>query len=97
MTKVLPASTGLGVMVTALITGAVVSSVTVLVTVVDLPAESVATTVIVLLPVAKVSALLNEPSAPTVTDSAVPEFNLIVTVTGLEVASFVVPFTVIAA
>jgi hypothetical protein len=81
-------------MVTDLITGATVSRVTVLVTVVVLPAESFATTVIVLLPDASVRVLLKDPSVPTVTDSAVPEFNLIVTVTGLDVASFVVPFTV---
>ena len=57
-----------------MITGAPVSSVTVLVTVVDLPALSVATTVIVFVPFARVRSLVNEPSLPTVTDSAVPLF-----------------------
>lgn len=77
-----------------MITGAPVSSVTVLVTVVDLPALSVATTVIVFVPFARVRSLVNEPSLPTVTDSAVPLLSLIVTLTGLEVTSFVVPLTV---
>ena len=77
-----------------MITGAVVSTVTVLVTVVVLPAESFATTVMV--PVTSVSALLKVPSDPTVTVSAVPLFSLTVTVTGLEVASLVVPVTVTA-
>jgi hypothetical protein len=92
--KVFPASTGFGVIVTDLMVGAVVSSVTVLVTVVDLPALSVATMVIVFEPVASVSALLKEPSEPTVTLAAVPLFSLTVTVTGLDVTSLVVPFTV---
>lgn len=83
--------------VTALIVGATVSRVTVLTTVVDLPALSVATTVIVLLPAASVNALLNDPSAPTGTASAVPLLSLTVTVTGLEVISLVVPVTVQAA
>lgn len=68
-----------------MITGAVVSTVTVLVTVVVLPAESFATTVMVFVPVTSVSALLKVPSDPTVTVSAVPLFSLTVTVTGLEV------------
>ena len=79
-----------------MITGAVVSTVTVLVTVVVLPAESFATTVMVFVPVTSVSALLKVPSDPTVTVSAVPLFSLTVTVTGLEVASLVVPVTVTA-
>jgi hypothetical protein len=92
----LPQSTGFGLIVTDLITGAVVSTVTVLVTVVVLPAESFATTVMVFVPVTSVSALLKVPSDPTVTVSAVPLFSLTVTVTGLEVASLVVPVTVTA-
>ena len=81
----MPQSTGFGLIVTDLITGAVVSTVTVLVTVVVLPAESFATTVMVFVPVTSVSALLKVPSDPTVTVSAVPLFSLTVTVTGLEV------------
>lgn len=77
-----------------MITGAAVSSVTVLVTVVDLPALSVATTVIVFVPFASVRSLLNVPLDATVTASAVPELSLIVTLTGLDVTSFVVPLTV---
>lgn len=95
--KVLPASTGFGFRVTLLITGADVSSLTVLVTVVVLPAESVATTVIVLVPATRVRALLKFPSEPTVTLSATPLLSLIVTLTGLDVASLVVPLTVNAA
>ena len=52
MINVLPASTGFGVNVTLLITGAVVSNVTVRVIVVVLPAPSVTTTVIVFVPTA---------------------------------------------
>ena len=81
-------------MVTDLITGAVVSNLTVLVTVVLFPALSVAVIVIVLVPLASVNTLLNDPSDSTVTDSAVPLFSLIVTVTGLLVTSLVTPFTV---
>ena len=62
-----------------------------------LPAESVATTVIVLLPDANVRALLKDPSEPTVTASADPLLSLTVTVTGLDVMSLVVPDTVQAA
>lgn len=83
--------------VTSVILGGVVSRVTVLVTVVCLPALSVATTVIVLEPAASVRALLNVPSAFTVTASAAPLFSLMVTVHGLDVTSFVVPDTVQAA
>ena len=80
-----------------MITGAEVSSLTVLVTVVVLPAESVATIVIVLLPSVRVSALEKLPSDPTVTLSAEPLLSLTVTLTGLDVASLVVPLTVHAA
>lgn len=72
-----------------LITGAPVSNLTVLVTVVVFPALSVATIVIVLLPFVRVIVLDQEPSLLTVTDAP-----LTVTVTGLEVTSFVVPVTV---
>lgn len=94
MVKVLPVSTGFGVMVTAEITGAAVSRVTVLVTVVDLPALSVDTMVIVFAPLASVSTLLKVPSALTVTAAALPLLSLTVTVHGLDVASLVVPDTV---
>ena len=75
--------------VTDLMTGAVVSSLTVRVTVVCLPAESVATIVIVLLPAVSVTVVLNDPSEPTVTD-----LPFTVSVTGDDVTSFVVPDTV---
>ena len=97
ITKVFPASTGFGVRVTLLITGAEVSSLTVLVTVVDLPAESVATIVIVLLPSVSVRTLEKPPSDPTVTFSAEPLLSLTVTLTGLDVVSLVVRVTVHAA
>lgn len=74
-----------------LIVGGVVSSSTVLVIVVVFPAESLATIVIVLLPAASVRALEKLPSDPTVTASALPLLSLIVTVTGLEVTSLVIP------
>ena len=80
-----------------MITGAEVSSFTVLVTVVDLPAESVATIVIVLLPSVSVRTLEKPPSDPTVTFSAEPLLSLTVTLTGLDVVSLVVPVTVHAA
>ena len=92
--KVLPASTGLGVIVTSPIIGATVSSITLLVTVVALPALSVDTIVIVLVPSTSVIFLLNEPFAFTVTAWAEAVFNFIVTEHGLEVVSFVVPDTV---
>lgn len=80
-----------------MITGAEVSSFTVLVTVVDLPAESVATIVIVLLPSVSVRTLEKPPSVPTITLSAEPLLSLTVTLTGLDVVSLVVPVTVHAA
>ena len=76
------------------ITGAPVSSVTVRVTVVLFPAASVATTVMVFAPAARVSCFVKEPFSATATYSAAPLFSLTVTVTGLDVASFVVPDTV---
>ena len=92
MTNVLPPSTGFGVIETSVIVGAFVSNVTFLVTVVALPALSVATTVIVFEPSVNVTVVEKLPEASTVT--AVP-FTL--TVTGDEVASFVVPLTVTVA
>ena len=92
MTNVLPLSTGFGVIETSVIVGAFVSNVTFLVTVVALPALSVATTVIVFEPSVNVTVVEKLPEASTVT--AVP-FTL--TVTGDEVASFVVPLTVTVA
>ena len=88
--NVLPQSTGFGVSVIDLITGAAVSSVTVRVTVVVLPALSLAMIVMVLEPSFSVTSLENVPSVLTVT--AVP---LTVTVTGLDVTSSVLPVTVI--
>ena len=87
--NVFPPSTGLGVKVTAEIVGAFVSRVIFLVTVEDLPALSVATTVIVFEPSTNVTVVENAPVGLTVT--AVP---LTLTVTGDDVASFVVPETV---
>ena len=72
-----------------LMTGAAVSSVTVRVTVVVLPALSFAMIVIVLEPLTSATSLENVPSALTVT--VVP---LIVTITGLDVTSSVLPVTV---
>ena len=97
MMKVFPASTGFGVSTTSVILGAVVSRMTVLVTVACFPALSVATTVIVLVPAAKVNALLKVPSSFTVTASALPLLSLMVTVHGLDVTSLVLPATVQAA
>ena len=74
--------------------GAPVSRITVRVTVVLFPALSVDTITIVFVPCVSVSALLNVPSALTVTFSAVPLFSLTVTLQGLDVTSFVVPDTV---
>ena len=90
--NVLPQSTGLGVRVTFSNTGAPVSRVTLRVTVVVLPALSVATTVIVLEPLTRVISLLNEPSELTATDAP-----FTVTVTGLDVTSSVLPDTTRAA
>ena len=94
ITTVFSVSTGFGVNVTDLMTGALVSSFTVLVTVVLFPALSVATTVMVLVPSVRVITLDQEPSEATVAASALPLFSLTVTDTGLDVASFVVPRTV---
>ena len=88
MIKVLPASTGFGVSFALTNTGAPVSSVTLRVTVVLFPALSVATTVIVLAPGLRVMVLLHVPFSLTATFSP-----FTVTVTGLEVASSVVPDT----
>ena len=86
--NVLPQSTGFGVRVIPLNTGAPVSRVTLRVTVVVLPALSFATTVIVLEPLTSVISFENVPSELTAT--AVP---LTVTVTGLDVTSSVLPDT----
>ena len=94
MVNVLPPSTGLGVITTSVITGALVSRVTVLEMTVSLPALSRAVITIVFVPSAKVNSLVKEPLLSTVTFAALPEFNLTVTVTGLDVASFVVPLNV---
>lgn len=72
-----------------MITGAAVSKVTFLTTVVVFPALSVAIIVILFAPLDKDTSLLNDPSVPTV--AAAP---FTVTVTGLDVASSVLPVTV---
>ena len=87
--NVFPQSTGFGVRVTDLITGADVSTVTLRVTVVVFPALSLATIVMVFAPSARVTSLVNVPSVPTVT---VAPFT--VTVTGLDDTSSVLPLTV---
>ena len=84
--NVFPQSTGFGVRVTDLITGADVSTVTLRVTVVVFPALSLATIVMVFAPSARVTSLVNVPSVPTV---AVAPFT--VTVTGLDDTSSVLP------
>ena len=94
MIYVCPASTGFGTSSIDWNTGAPVSSVTWRVTDVLFPALSVAVITIVFSPLASVSCLLNEPLLCTVTCSAEPELSFTVTVTGLDVASFVVPDTV---
>ena len=86
----MPASTGLGVTLAAVIFGGFGSYLTVLVMVVVLPALSFATIVIVFEPADNVTVVLNAPFLSTVT--GVP---LIITVTGDDVASLVVPATVI--
>ena len=77
------------------ITGADVFNVTVLVIVVCFPALSVAVMVIVLIPCTNVSCLLKFPLSSTTTFSAFPLLSFTVTLTGLDVASFVLPVTVI--
>ena len=64
---VFPASTGFGVIVAEVIAGWLVSSVTFLVTEVDLPAASVAVMTITFAPSASVICLLNAPPLFTVT------------------------------
>lgn len=86
----MPASTGLGVTLAAVIFGGFGSYLTVLVMVVVLPALSFATILIVFVPADNMTVVLNAPLLLTVT--AAP---LTVTVTGDEVASLVVPDTVI--
>ena len=86
----MPASTGLGVTLAAVIFGGFGSYLTVLVMVVVLPALSFATILIVFDHADNVTVVLNAPLLPTVTDAP-----LTVTVTGDEVASLVVPDTVI--
>ena len=87
--NVFPQSTGFGVRVADLITGADVSTVTLRVTVVVFPALSLATIVMVFAPSTRVTSLVNVPSVPTVT--VVP---FTVTVTGLDDTSSVLPLTV---
>ena len=93
MTMVAPASTGLGVIVADCTTGTEVSSVTVLVTLLLLPAASVAVTTMVLEPLAKVTALVKLPLPPTLTAPWSTPLSRTVTVTGLDVASLVTPLT----
>ena len=84
-----PASAGFGVIVTDCMSGAPVSRVTCLVTVVLFPAESVATIVIVFSPSDNVICVVQLPFFCTVTGVSLT-FNI----TGLDVASLVVPDTV---
>ena len=87
--NVFPQSTGFGVRVADLITGADVSTVTLRVTLVVFPALSLATIVMVFAPSTRVTSLVNVPSVPTVTVTP-----LTVTVTGLDDTSSVLPLTV---
>ena len=80
-----------------MITGTLVSSLTVRVTLEIFPAASVAVTTMVLLPSASVMDLAKAPSALTVTAPWSAPLSLTVTVTGEDVASLVVPLTVSAA
>lgn len=86
--------TGLGDTVTLVNVGILVSSVTVRVTLVDLPNASVDVIMIVLAPSESVTVLLNEPSEPTVTLPESVPLTVILTVTGDDNASFVTPLTV---
>lgn len=86
-----PVFTGFGIMVTLLTTGAIVSNTTFLVTSVYLPTLSVVLIIMVLVPILKVTAFVKFPSACTVTAPWSFPFNLIVTFTGLDVESDVVP------
>lgn len=94
---VAPVSTGLGVMDADCTTGTEVSSVTVLVTLLLLPAASVAVTTMVLEPLAKVTALVKLPLPPTLSAPWSTLLSRTVTVTGLDVASLVTPLTFSAA
>lgn len=92
--KVSPVPTGFLLSVTALITGAFVSRVTVRLTVVLLPALSVETISIVFAPSLSVRVVLNAPLLPTSTFCFAPPLRTTVTVQGLDVLSLVVPATV---
>lgn len=73
--------------------GTLLSMVTVLVTLEDFPAASVAVTSMVFAPSDSVTLLLNELSEPTVTLPWSLPFSLMVMLTGLLVASLVLPET----
>ena len=94
MTIVAPLSTGLGVITALFITGTELSRVMVLLTEEVFPAASVAVTTRVLLPSARVIALLKLPFVATVTEPWAVPLSVMVIVTGLEVLSLVVPVTV---
>ena len=76
--------------------GTVVSSFTLIVTLLVFPAPSLAVTTMVFCPSANVIALEKDPSVPTVTLPTLAPFNVMVTDTGLDVASLVFPDTVAA-
>lgn len=82
ITIVAPASTGLGVMVAAVIWGTEVSRVTVRVTEEVLPAASVAVTLMTLEPLARVTDLDHAPPVPTVTAPWSTPLSSILMVTG---------------
>ena len=85
---------GLGLMLALLSFGTDVSTLNVRVIVVSLPAVSRALTTIVLFPSAAVNALENAPAEETVMLPISVPLRVAVTVTGLDVASFVVPESV---
>lgn len=85
---------GLGLILALLICGTLVSNLTVRVIGVEFPAASRAVTTTVFVPSASVIALEKLPSAFTVIAPTLTPFNVAVTVTGLDTASFVVPLKV---
>lgn len=96
MVTVAPVVDGLGVTLTAEITGADWLILTTTVCVVTLPALSVAVTMIVFVPLTPVSDFVNDPSLPTVIVPTLVPLSVAVTVTGDDVASLVVPLSVMA-
>ena len=89
-----PVSTGFGVMVIDVISGAPESTTTILVTDALFPAPSVAVTTIVFTPSFKVSSVVNPPISLITTSCSGYSFTLTVTLTGADVVSLEVPIKV---